>query len=192
MELNVWSSTKLLRAKWNGKRWEVSLERHSQNGGAEVRIFYPHHIIQATGVSGEPSVPKIEGIDNFQGLRLCHLSQFSSAQSTTTGKYIVVVGSGVSGHDIAQDFHEHGHKVTMIQHSPTCVDTSNYVQGQGLYSEGGPTTEEADLITHSVPLAVRKRQEIEKTERLEQENKGFFEGLKKAGFEVDKGPDGAG
>ncbi len=60
-----------------------------------------------------------------------------------------------------------------------------------MYSEGGPTTEEADLITDSVPLAVRKRQEIEKTEKLEQENREFFEGLKKAGFGVDKGPDGA-
>ncbi len=128
MELNVWSSTKLLRAKWDGKKWEVKLERHSQNGGAEVQIFCPHHIIQATGVSGvEPSVPKIEGIKSFQGLRICHSSQFSSAQSTTTGKQIVVVGSGVSGHDIAQDFHEHGNKVTMIQYSHTCVDSSNYI-----------------------------------------------------------------
>lgn len=88
MELNVWSSTKLQRAKWDGKGWEVTLERHFQNGNAEVRIFYPHHIIQATGVNGEPRVPKIEGMNNFQGLRLCHSSQFSSAQSTTTGKHV--------------------------------------------------------------------------------------------------------
>ena len=192
MELNVWSSTKLQQAKWDGKRWEVTLERHLQIGGAEIRILHPHHIIQATGVSGEPSIPKIEGVKNFQGARLCHSSQFSSAQSTATGKQIVVVGSGVSGHDIAQDFHEHGHKVTMIQRSDTCVDRSQYIQGQGLYSENGPVTEEADFLTHSVPLALLKRREIEKTERLELENKEFFERLRKTGFGVDKGPEGAG
>lgn len=124
-------------------------------------------------MSGEPSVPKIEGMNNFQGSRLCHSSRFSSAQSTTTGKRIVVVGSGVSGHDIAQDFHEHGHNVTMIQRSATCVDSSQYIRGQGLYSDDGPTTEEADFVTHSIPLALLKRREIEKTEKLELENKEF-------------------
>lgn len=110
----------------------------------------------------------------------------------TTAKRIVVAGSGVSGHDIAQDFNEHGHEVTMIQRSPTCVDPSEYIQGQGLYSEDGPTTEAADFITHSVPLALLKSREIEKTEQLELYNHEFFEGLRKAGFGVDKGPDGAG
>lgn len=61
-----------------------------------------------------------------------------------------------------------------------------------MYSEDGPTTEEDDLMTHSVPLALRKRLEVEKTEKLELEDKEFFEGLNKAGFGVDKGPDGAG
>ena len=192
MELNVWPSTKLQQAKWDGKRWEVTLERHFQNGDSEVRTVCPHHIIQATGVSGEPYVPKIEGMNDFQGLRLCHSSQFSSAQSTATANRIVVVGSGVSAHDIAQDYHEHGHEVTMIQRSPTCVDTSAYIHGQGLYSEGGPATEAADFITHSVPLALLKSREIEKTEKLELDNHEFFEGLRKAGFGVDKGPDGAG
>ena len=137
MELNIWSSTKLQRAKWDDKRWEVTVERHSQKGGTEVRTFWPHHIIQATGVNGEPQTSKIEGINDFQGSRLCHSSQFSSAQSTAAGKQIVVVGSGVSGHDIAQDFYEHGHNVTIVQRSPTCIDRSEYTHGQGLYSEMG-------------------------------------------------------
>lgn len=101
MELNILSSTKLQRAKWGGKRWEVTVERRSQKGGTEVRTFWPHHIMQATGVNGEPQIPKIEGINDFQGSHLCHSSQFSSAESTAAGKRIVVVGSGFSGHDIA-------------------------------------------------------------------------------------------
>ena len=48
-------------------------------------------------------------------------------------------------------------------------------------------------MTHSVPLALRKRLEVEKTEKLELEDEEWiFEGLKNAGFGADKGPDGAG
>ena len=70
--------------------------------------------MQAIGVSGKPGVAKIEGMNKFQGSRLCHSSQFSTAYSMTTDKRIVVTGSGVSGHDIAQGSHENGCKVTMI------------------------------------------------------------------------------
>ena len=179
------------QAKWDGKKWEVTLERDFRNGGAEVRNVCLHHIVKATGVFDEPNFPNIEGINSFQGFRLCHSSQFSSAQSMTTAKRIVIVGSGVLGHDIAQDSHERGHEATMIRRSATCVDPSEYIQVQGLYSKDGPTTEAADFITHSVPLALLQSREIEKTEKLELENHEFFEGLRKADFWVDKGPHGA-
>jgi cation diffusion facilitator CzcD-associated flavoprotein CzcO len=187
MELNVWSLTKLQRAKWDGKRWAATVERHSQ-GGTEVQTIWPYHIIQATGMHGGPQISKIEGINDFQGSRLCHSSQFSSAQSTAASKRIVVVESGVSGHDIAQDFYEHGHNVTIVQRSPTCIDRSEYIHGRGLYLEGGPATEDANFLTHSIPSLLLK---IEKTEQHVLENKEYFEGLEKAGFRVDKGPDGA-
>lgn len=44
-------------------------------------------------------------------------------------------------------------------------------------------------MTDSVPLALRKKLEVEKTEKLELEDKEFFEGLKNAGFGDDKGLD---
>lgn len=197
MELNIWTSTQLRQAHWDGKAWEVTLERsrcHNQ-GVAEVRVFRPRHIIQATGVNGTPWMPKIEGMDDFKGHRLCHSSEFTSAPPSTAAggrKRVVVVGTGVSGHDIAQDYHEQGHAVTIVQRSPTCVDVSDYSHGQGLYSDTGPSTDAADFITHSVPLAVLKRREIEKTQELERNHHDFFEGLRRAGFAVDKGPDGAG
>lgn len=154
-------------SKMGWQKVKITLEHHFRNEDAEIRIVCPHHIIQATGVSGEPNFPKIESISSFQGFRLCHSSQLSSAQLVTTAKRIMIVGSGVLGHDIAQDLHEHGHEVTMIQRSATYVDPSEYIQGQGLYSEDGPTTEAADFITHSVPIGLLKSREIEKTEKLE-------------------------
>ena len=194
MELNVWTSTKLRRSHWDGKAWEVTLERHcrQEQDYPEVRVFRPRHIIQATGVNGDACMPKIDGIGSFQGDRLCHSSEFSGASQAAQAKRVVVIGTGVSGHDIAQEYYEHGDNVTMIQRSPTCIDTSEYVQGQGLYCEDGPSTDDADFLTHSIPLAVLKRREIEKTQRLERDSYQFFEGLRKAGFKVDRGPDGAG
>lgn len=156
-----------------------------------MRTFQTHHIIQATGVNGEPQIPEIEGMRDFQG-SVCHSSQFSSARLTAAGKRVVIVGSGVSGHDIAQEFYELGHHVTMVQRSPTCIDRSDYKLGQGLYSEDGPATEDADFLTHSVTLPLLKRREIEKTEEQMLKNKEYFQGLEQAGFRVDKGPDGAG
>ncbi|KAK0744863.1 hypothetical protein B0T21DRAFT_407937 [Apiosordaria backusii] len=182
MELNTWSSATLKRANWDGSSWEVTIERRSE-GGIEVRTLRTRHIIQATGVNGEPKIPRIEGLGDFRG-PICHSSQFSSAEPATPAKQIVVVGTGVSGHDIAQDFYERGHRVTLFQRSPTCVDRTAYVYGQGLYSEDGPATEDADFLTHSVPLPLLKRREIEKTEQHMLENKEHFEGLEKAGFRL--------
>ncbi|OCK73162.1 hypothetical protein K432DRAFT_410934 [Lepidopterella palustris CBS 459.81] len=129
---------------------------------------------KATGVNGEPQIPRIEGINDVQGSRLCHSSQFSSAQSTAAGKRVVVVGSGVSGHDIAQDFYERGHNVAIVQRSPTCIDRSEYIRGQGLYLEDGLATD-ADFLTHSIPIPLLKRWEIEKTEQLMLETRNTSE-----------------
>lgn len=43
---------------------------------------------------------------------------------------MVVVGTGVSGHNIARDYHEQCYAVTIVQRSPTCVDASDYTHGQ--------------------------------------------------------------
>lgn len=123
-------------------------------------VLQPRHIIQATGHSGEKNMPAhIEGIDQFEGGRICHSSDFSGARSDHQGKKAVVVGCCNSGHDIAQDFvsshpmtvttqinkhvfhqYEHGYDVTMVQRSSTYVMSSKNgldVLLDGLYEEGG-------------------------------------------------------
>ena len=53
---------------------------------------------------------------------------------------MVVVGSSNSGHDIAQDYYEHGYDVTMVQRGSTHVVRSKTlvdVTMSGLYCEGG-------------------------------------------------------
>ncbi|KAI0914105.1 hypothetical protein F4823DRAFT_558413 [Ustulina deusta] len=105
-----------------------------------------------------------QGIGCFDG-HICHSSQ--STQPELVGdadgsKRAIVVGCGVSGHDIARDFYDHAYDVMLVQRGPTCIDRTACSYGQGLYSEDGPPTGDADFLTQSVPLPLLKRREVEK------------------------------
>ena len=197
LELNVWTHTNLKAAKWDGskRQWTVELERKKMDGTTENRILHPRHIVQATGHSGEMSFPKIKGIDEFKGDRLCHSSQFKGANENSQGKKAIVVGCCNSGHDIAQDFYEHGYQVTIVQRSSTYVMSSKAgldVLLEGLYEEGGPETEDADLIFMSFPNAMLKRMHMDATKEIAKRDEKLLVGLEKAGFKLDSGPDDAG
>ena len=71
----------------------------------------------ATGVSGIPSLPEIPNLRNFGGTIL-HSSQYDDGEAWR-GKRALVIGSGTSGHDIAQDLYSSGAKVTLVQRSST-------------------------------------------------------------------------
>ncbi len=197
LELNVWTQTTLTSAKWDGgkRQWTVELERKKADGMVEKRTLHPRHIIQATGHSGEMSFPKIKGMDEFKGDRLCHSNQFKGAKSNSEGKKAIVVGCCNSGHDIAQDFYEHGYDVTIVQRSSTYVMSSKEgldVLLNGLYEEGGPSTEDADLMFMSIPNAMLKRMHVDATQEISRRDKDLLAGLEKAGFKLDSGPDDAG
>jgi len=192
MELDVWGSTTLSQPVWTGEMWQVTLTTQLEAGTVQKRTLFPRHIIQATGQAGEPNVPSIPGMDQFRGSRIYHSSQFKGAQPNGQGKRAVVIGSSNSAHDIAQDYHQKGYHVTMIQRSSVTVDPSRYFKGKGLYTEDGPNTEDADLLSYSMPLPVLKRNEIEGTKKLQVQYKKFFTDLEDAGLKLDIGPDGAG
>ena len=100
-----------------------------------------------------------------------------------------------SGHDIAQDFYEKGYDVTMVQRSSTCVVSSESITKialAGLYDENGPPCEDGDVWVHGTPGPVLKAIQIKVTELQAENDRETLEGLAKAGFKLDRGPDGAG
>jgi cation diffusion facilitator CzcD-associated flavoprotein CzcO len=107
----------------------------------ELGTLHPRFVVLATGHSGEKNFPShIKGIGDFNGGVLCHSADFHGARPNGKTRKAVVVGSGNSGHDIAQDFYENGYDVTMVQRSSTCVMTSKAgldVLMGGLYVEDG-------------------------------------------------------
>ncbi|KAJ5196382.1 hypothetical protein N7449_006861 [Penicillium cf. viridicatum] len=197
LELNVWTGTAITQCEWDEKNanWIVNLSRQQKDGGTEVRSFRPRHIIQATGHSGKMKMPHIPGMENFQGELLCHSSQFPGAQRNSHGKKAIVVGSCNSAHDIAQDYQEKGYHITMVQRSTTCIISSTAIRKiglKGLYEEDGPPVADADLLLHGTPTPVMKALQIHITAQEAEHDKELLDGLSRAGFKVDRGPNGAG
>lgn len=197
LELNVWGRSQIKSSSWDSskKEWTVTIDRTKPDDSKEERTLHPRHIIQATGHSGKMFFPKIKGMDNFKGERLCHSSEFPGATSNANGKKAIVVGSCNSGHDLAQTFYENGYDVTMVQRSGTCVVSSKAILDialKGLYDDDGPPTEDCDVWLFGTPSAVLKYIQVKVAELESDHDKDTLEGLEKVGFKIDKGPDGAG
>lgn len=197
LELNVWTRTELVSTKWDEEkqRWTVVVKRRREDKTIETREFHPRHIIQATGHSGKKNMPNFKGIESFMGDRICHSSEFSGAREGREGKKAVVVGSCNSAHDIAQDFLEKGYDITMVQRSSTCVVSSRSITDIGnkdTYDENSPPADDADIIVHSKPTSVLKSDHVGVAKAQSDADKETLDGLAKAGFKVDNGPDGAG
>lgn len=197
MELNVWLSTTVLGANYSDadKEWTVTVRR----GDGSERTLKPKHVIFCTGHAGEPKIPTFPGQDTFKGT-VYHGSQHQDATKNhsgdLSGKKVIVVGTGNSGHDIAQNYHEAGaSSVTMLQRRGTYViqaDKGLFMLHEGMYDETGPKIEDADVVGQSLPIPVQFALNVGLTERIAEREKENLEGLKKAGFKIDFGHDGSG
>jgi cation diffusion facilitator CzcD-associated flavoprotein CzcO len=190
MELNVWTSTSFEGADYDeeSRTWTVRLGTDS----GTQRIVRPQHVVLATGgVSGTPYVPAIPGIGAFDG-QVVHSSSFGSGRQYDASS-AVVFGTGNSAHDVAQELHGQGVRVTMVQRSPTCVVSlvPSGTMVYALYSEH-PEIEDIDLITAAIPYPVLRETYQHLTRRTCELDKELLGGLEAAGFELDFEPDGTG
>jgi cation diffusion facilitator CzcD-associated flavoprotein CzcO len=189
MELNYWTATEFEGGAYDDAtgRWSVVLRR----ADGTRRELHPRHVVMATGVSGIPNLPDIPTLRNFGGTVL-HSSQYDDSDAWN-GKKALVVGSGNSGHDIAQDLHSSGAEVTLVQRNSTLivnVEPSAQLP-YALYGEG-PPLEDCDLITTSVPLSLARKSHILLTEQARNLDKELLDGLERVGFKLDFGEDGTG
>lgn len=189
MEVNVWTSTELVSGSYDeAKRTWTTLVRRSD--GTE-RTLHPRHLVFANGVSGIPRTPKLPGLDEFKG-DVLHSHSFSNG-AKWRGKRALVLGTGNSGHDVAQDLHSHDVKTTIIQRGSTTVvsvDPSaklNYA----IYDEG-MSLDDTDLVASSgtYPLLVLGYQLA--VRRMVELDRDLIAGLKARGFKYDLGEDGTG
>jgi putative flavoprotein involved in K+ transport len=188
MELNVWNGTELVAADYDdaAKRWTVTLK---QSDGSE-RVMHPRHVVFCNGVSTIPKRPELPGLDEFKGV-VRHSGDYGSGLDWT-GKRALVLGTGTSGHDVAQDLAVSGAHVAMIQNGPTLVVSLKEAQlPYALYDEDIPF-EDCDVLAMSFPFPIYRRSHQQITKKNAEADRALLDGLKKRGFKLTFGPDGTG
>jgi putative flavoprotein involved in K+ transport len=187
MELNFWTSTEFLGGSYDETdgRWTVRLKRN----GTE-RILRSRHVVMATGVSGIPNIPDIPSLKNFKS-EVIHSGRYQDGEAWR-GKHAIVVGTGNSGHDIAQDLCSSGAHVTMLQRSSTLVINiePSAQLAYATYNEG--TLDDNDLIATSMPTPLGRRSHQLLTIQSKELDKALLDGLTAKGFRLDDGFDGTG
>ncbi|KEQ68491.1 FAD/NAD(P)-binding domain-containing protein [Aureobasidium namibiae CBS 147.97] len=176
-EAYVWLSTSVTAVSYSpsSKRWTVNLKK----ADGSTRTLHPSQLILATGHSGEPRVPSFIGQETFNGTIYHGSAHKDATPSLAQGKRVLVVGTGNSGHDIAQNYHEAGAKsVTMLQRSAAYV----------LQAEKGGHMLHVGTYDETVQFALGRNL----TTAIKEAEKENLEGLEKAGFKIDFGHDGLG
>lgn len=189
MELNVWTGTELAGGTWDeaARCWTVTLKRAD---GTE-RTMRPRHIVMANGVSTTPIMPDLPGLKDFKGA-VRHSGDYGSGLDWA-GKRVLVLGTGTSGHDVAQDLAVSGvGEVTIIQRRPSLVVSLKEAQAPyALYDEEIPF-EDKDLLATSFPYPVYRRAHQRMTAMNRHADRALLEGLEKRGFRLSYGDDGTG
>ncbi len=194
MEVPYWSNTVATSASYDeaAGEWTVNVERE----GRSV-VLTPTHLVMATGMSGKANVPSYPGAEVFRGEQ--HHSSQHPGPDAYAGKRVVVIGSNNSAFDICGALWETGAEVTMVQRSSTHIVKSDTLMDIGLgdlYSEralaAGMTTEKADLVFASLPYKIMHEFQIPLYDRMRERDKGFYDRMEAAGFDLDWGDDGSG
>lgn len=190
MELNVWTSTELTAATYDddAKRWTVTLNRQGDEG---ERTLHPRHIVFCNGVSTIPKMPDLPGLDSFKGT-VRHSGRYGSGLDWK-GKRALVLGTGTSGHDVAQDLAVSGAAaVSIIQSGPTLVVSLKEAQAPYALYDEDISFEDCDLIAAASPYKVYERSHQHLTKKNAEADKDLLEGLRKRGFKLTSGPNGSG
>ncbi|AQW46739.1 flavin-containing monooxygenase [Streptomyces violaceusniger] len=189
MEINFWGSSTFEHGAYDedSGTWEARIRR----ADGSVRVLRPQHVVLATGVSGIPYLPTLPGLDEFQG-EVIHSSAYTSG-AEHTGKRVIVIGTGNSGHDVAQDLHAGGATVTMVQRRSTTVASidPSAAAADASYMTA-PTVEDSDLIGLSVPYPDMYAGSQALTATMKEFDQDLVAALETAGFRTDYGEEDSG
>ncbi len=186
MELNFWAGTELVHGAYDASagRWNAVVRNASD--GTE-RTVHPKHLIFANGLVGSPYLPELPGLNEFTG-DVMHTSAFTNG-ANWRGKKVLVLGTGTSGHDVAQDLHANGADTTLIQRGSTMVLSINPSAKLSYGVFEGVPLDDGDLfvLTNTLPVAKRNFQIM--TARMVEFDRKTIDGLIARGFQWNDGDD---
>ncbi|OAP61558.1 hypothetical protein AYL99_03761 [Fonsecaea erecta] len=183
--INLWTSADTAGAAWNpeDRIWTIDVTVN----GDDKRKLVCRHLVVATGAGvSVDNDPKYPGTEQYQGI-LVHSGAYKHSRDWAA-KDGIVIGSGTTAHDIAEDMYRAGlRSVTMIQRNKTAIYPIEWiVKGQqGLYNNNIPTAD-ADALVACRPNKILR--DILKVihEAAASQEQGRFDDLERAGFQVDR------
>jgi putative flavoprotein involved in K+ transport len=188
----VWTSTTFLKAHYDddAEVWTI----HVQREDGTIRVLHPRHFVVAGGLFGAPKTPDLKGLDTFRGLAV-HSDSFQGG-ADYAGRDVLVIGAGVSGHELAHDLCEHGANVTMLQRSSTYVVSfeAYHKYWNSLFTEDATLPPEfLDQMAYAVPFDGPGDEIQKKLVKLgAEEDKELLDRLQAVGFKLHWGPNGTG
>ncbi len=91
------------------RSWDVTLE--------DGRLYRTRLLITAIGVLSAPTMPRIAGVDAFQG-RSCHTHYWPQEPVSFEGKRVAVIGTGATGVQTIQEVAKTAGRLTVFQRTP--------------------------------------------------------------------------
>jgi cation diffusion facilitator CzcD-associated flavoprotein CzcO len=191
MDLNVWTGTSYLNGHYNedAQRWTIRAQRPD----GSIRELHPRHFIVAGGLFAGPKIPEIEGLETFTGLA-AHSDSFQDG-ARFEGKRALVIGAGVSGHELAHDLWEHGADVTLLQRSATYVlsfEAQHKFWNPFFVENMIYGAEYADQIQYAIPNERTDPINKELVKQAAEFDRELLDNLVAVGFKLEWGPDGTG
>ncbi len=97
--------------------WDVTLE--------DGRRYHTRLLITAIGVLSAPTMPRIAGVETFQG-QSCHTAHWPKEPVTFAGKRVAVIGTGATGVQTIQTIAKDVGHLTVFQRTPNwCAPLHN-------------------------------------------------------------------
>jgi putative flavoprotein involved in K+ transport len=191
LDLNVWTGTTFLNGRYDSgaKRWTIRVKR----GDGAIRELRARHFVVAGGLYGSPKIPALKGMETFTGVA-AHTDEFQDGAGFA-GRRVLVIGAGVSGHELAHDLYEHGADVTMLQRSSTYVITYETYHRcfSTLFTEDMPYPPEfADQMAYALPPERSDESNRRLTRLAAEADKDLLDALEARGFHINFGPGGGG
>jgi cation diffusion facilitator CzcD-associated flavoprotein CzcO len=106
-------------AHWQeaARRWDVTLEDGSHHSA--------RFLITAVGPLSAPTMPRIEGVETFQG-QSCHTARWPHEPVSFAGKRVAVIGTGATGVQTIQEVAKTAGHLTVFQRTPNwCAPLHN-------------------------------------------------------------------
>ncbi|KIW67065.1 hypothetical protein PV04_06341 [Phialophora macrospora] len=182
--INIWQSTELLSSSWSNEQkvWTCNLKR----GNEEVTLT-TFCLVFASGSGGRsPVMPSLPNRELFKGVVL-HSSDYHNADEWK-GLHGVVVGTGNTGHDVAEDMLNAGlASVTMVQRGRTWVLPGDHYVAviKASYNADIPTAV-ADQEGFSLPASIRRQIIMHFFHSMARADSERFDALERAGFNVER------